>query len=177
LNIRSLGNAEEGDWQRLLEAAVRCEEVRMLGCIDLVTLLVDDVRRCATFYRDVLGFEPAGGPAAIDDNYVEFAHEGVRFAICARRVLAETTGHPSFRERRLGQVVELAIRMDDPAAVATTFEDLIEKGARPVAPPAEMPWGQRTAFLADPEGNVIEIFADVPQAVVTGIVNTGEDEE
>ena len=80
----------------------------MLGRIDLLTLLVDDVRRSAMFYRDVLGFQPAAGYDQLDDNYVEFAHEGVRFSICARRVLAEMPGDPSYSERRAGQVIELA---------------------------------------------------------------------
>jgi len=25
-----------------------------------------------------------------------------------------------------------------------------------------MPWNQRTAFIADPDGNIHEIFADLP---------------
>lgn len=31
------------------------------------------------------------------------------------------------------------------------------KGAIPVLEPTTEPWGQRTCFIADPEGNLIEI--------------------
>jgi catechol 2,3-dioxygenase-like lactoylglutathione lyase family enzyme len=136
----------------------------MLGQIDLVTLVVGDVRRCAGFYRDVLGFKTAGEEAPFPDDYLEFDHAGVRFALCSRRALADATGHPSLQERRAGQAVELAIRLGDADEVDATFERLIARGVRPVAPPAPMPWGQRTAFIADPEGNLIELFADVPAA-------------
>lgn len=147
----------------------------MLGRIDLLTLLVDDVRRSATFYRDVLGFQPAAGYDQLDDSYVEFAHEGVRFSLCARRVLADLTGDPSYSERRTGQVIELALRLDDAAAVDATFEGLIQKGARPVTPPARMHWGQYTACLADPENNIFEIFTELPVAAATPVV-PGEEQ-
>lgn len=39
------------------------------------------------------------------------------------------------------------------------YEDLISKGATSIKGPSDMPWGHRTAFFADPEGNIHEIFA------------------
>lgn len=33
----------------------------------------------------------------------------------------------------------------------------IEKGARSILEPTTEPWGQRTCYIADPEGNLIEI--------------------
>ena len=45
-----------------------------------------------------------------------------------------------------------------------TFEEVdaeyakaVEKGAQPVLEPTTEPWGQRTRYIADPEGNLIEI--------------------
>ena len=34
---------------------------------------------------------------------------------------------------------------------------LIYHGAIPVLPPTTEPWGQRTCYVADPDGNLIEI--------------------
>jgi len=34
-------------------------------------------------------------------------------------------------------------------------------GAREVHKPEDMPWNQRTALFADPDGNIHEIFADI----------------
>ena len=37
------------------------------------------------------------------------------------------------------------------------YERVIGMGAEPVLEPATEPWGQRTCYIADPEGNLIEI--------------------
>jgi len=102
-------------------------------------------------YRDALGF-----PIEQDHGeYVEFQSPGVRFALCARHILADCTQHPSYGEPRRGQSFELAFPLATPAEVDAMFAG----GAAPVQAPANMPWGQRTAFFADPDGNIHEIFA------------------
>ena len=37
------------------------------------------------------------------------------------------------------------------------YAKAIEKGARSILEPTTEPWGQRTCYIADPEGNLIEI--------------------
>jgi lactoylglutathione lyase len=131
----------------------------MLNQIALITILTDDVPRLAAFYRDVLQFEvkqDMGG-------YVEFHHDGVRFAICARSILHEATGHASYTEAHRGQAFELAFPCAGPAEVDGMYARIIAQGASPVYAPADMPWGQHTAMFADPDGNIHELFADLPQ--------------
>ena len=106
----------------------------MLNQIALITIVTDDVPRLAAFYREVLGFAVKTDMG----GYVEFHNDGVRFAICTRSILREASGHASYAE-----------------AVA--------QGATPVHTPADMPWGQRTAMFADPDGNIHEFFADLPR--------------
>jgi catechol 2,3-dioxygenase-like lactoylglutathione lyase family enzyme len=132
----------------------------MIGRIALITVLADDAPTLARFYRDVLGFQVANDLG----QYVEFAHEGVRFAICARNVMANATQHPSFKLPGSGQAFELAFPLDTPEALDRAYAEIIAGGATPVASPAVMPWGQKTAFFADPEGNIHELFADLPSA-------------
>jgi len=129
----------------------------MQPTISLITVLTSDVPAMVSFYRDVLGFQ------VMDDrgNYVEFANDGVRFAICARSVMASATGSPAFDEPSHGQSFELAFPCDSPEAVDQSYVDIVAKGARPVKAPTTMPWGQRTAFFADPEGNIHELFAEL----------------
>jgi uncharacterized glyoxalase superfamily protein PhnB len=50
-----------------------------------------------------------------------------------------------------------------PEQVDHAYAELTGKGAAHIQAPANMPWNQRTAFFADPDGNVHEIFADIPQ--------------
>ena len=37
------------------------------------------------------------------------------------------------------------------------YERVIGMGAKPILEPTTEPWGQRTCYIADPEGNLIEI--------------------
>jgi uncharacterized glyoxalase superfamily protein PhnB len=47
--------------------------------------------------------------------------------------------------------------------VDASYARVLEGGTKPVQPPASMPWGQRTAFFADPEGYIHELFSELPQ--------------
>lgn len=131
----------------------------MTPTIALVTILTDDVLALTRFYRDVLGFPLEHGPG----DYVEFRSPGVRFALCARHVMAEATRHPSYAEPRRGQTFELAFPLPTPAEVDAAYTDLVARGATPIGGPADMPWGQRAAFFADPDGNIHELFAVLAQ--------------
>jgi lactoylglutathione lyase len=84
---------------------------------------------------------------------------GVRFSLCTRRTLAGATHHLSYAEPRRGQSFELAFPLDAPAEVDAAYAELLAKGATPIQGPTDMPWGQRTAFFADPDGNIHELFA------------------
>lgn len=128
----------------------------MEGKIALITILTDNVPRLVAFYRDVLGFV-AENPR---DDYTEFRSEGVRFAVCNRMELANATHDPRFSEPARGQAFELAFPLPTPDDVDRAYMEITGKGAIPVQPPATMPWGQRTAFFADPDGNIHELFAD-----------------
>jgi len=127
--------------------------------IDLITLIADDVPKMAAFYRDVMGF-----PIKVDmGGYVEFASDGARFAVCTRATMYEATQHVSYKDPKSGQRIELAFPLNTPDEVDRIYQTIVAKGATPVSPPADMPWGQRAAFFADPEGNIHELFAELSQ--------------
>lgn len=132
--------------------------------IALITILTGDVPAMARFYRDVLGF-------AVETDmgeYVEFASDGVRFALCARSIMVEATGDNSFRKAPTGRSFELAFPCASPAAVDEAYAEVVGEGATAIKAPADMPWGQRTAFFADPDGNIHELFADLPESEAPG---------
>lgn len=52
---------------------------------------------------------------------------------------------------------EIALYVDTYDEVDKTFAKVVSNGAVPVLKPATEPWGQRTCYIADPEGNLIEI--------------------
>lgn len=122
--------------------------------ISLITIWTNDVDPMKRFYRDALGF-----PVRNDlGDYVEFESPGVRFAICRRSVMADHS--PEFSRPTSGQSFELAFPCESPADVDAAYTTLLAAGATPVASPHDMPWEQRTALFADPDGNIHEVFAD-----------------
>lgn len=130
-------------------------EYSMKAQISLITIITDNMVEMTKFYRDVLGF----APQSESPDHVEFHNEGVRFSICARHIMSDITdGHSSFKEGRKGQSFELAFPCESPEDVEKSFNEIIEKGATLIKEPSQMPWGQTTAFFADPDGNIHEIF-------------------
>jgi lactoylglutathione lyase len=56
--------------------------------------------------------------------------------------------------------VQLAFRVTR-AEVDACAEALRARGVAIVKPPTDQPWGHRTLFFRDPDGNVLEIYADL----------------
>jgi len=131
----------------------------MTRSIGLITIFTAHLAQMVEFYRDVLGFEVESDMG----GYVEFKSSGVRFAICDIEVMIQAVDHPSLKQPRSGQTFELAFPVSEPREVDDLYSRLITGGAGEVQAPMDMPWNQRTAFFADPDGNIHEIFADLTQ--------------
>lgn len=127
----------------------------MKAQINLITIWTNDIEKMKYFYNQVLGFTIENDLG----NYVEFKNEGVRFALCMRNVMEKYSD--KYHNESVGQSFELAFPCDSPNDVDKTFRRLIDNGAISIHKPEDMPWNQRTALFADPEGNIHEIFAEI----------------
>lgn len=56
--------------------------------------------------------------------------------------------------------LQLAFRVPV-AEVARCHADLMDKGVPVLSPPTDRPFGHRTLFFRDPDGNVLEIYAEI----------------
>ena len=124
---------------------------------DLIGLFVDDLQSMVSFYQHVLclAIEWDGkGP------YAEFHHQGIRFAMYERKQLAILLGQEPSYPRGLNGSFELAINVGTPEQVDRMFNSVVHAGARPIYAPRNEPWKMRSAMVADPEGNLIEIASD-----------------
>lgn len=121
--------------------------------INLITIWTDNMEAMKRFYQETLGFTIQTDLG----QYVEFNSSGVRFSLCERQVMYEYSGQ--YQEKAVGQAFELAFPCESPADVDASFERLVAMGATPIHAPQNMPWQQRTALFADPDGNIHEIFA------------------
>jgi catechol 2,3-dioxygenase-like lactoylglutathione lyase family enzyme len=122
-----------------------------LSAADYVVVIVDDLDRSVRFYADVLGL-PLGhrsGP------YAQFSTGATRISLYERDAMSGTLGVDGLRPPpRDAPGFELGFKVDN---VDAAYAELIEAGADGVTPPRNRPWGQRTAYVRDPDGHLIEL--------------------
>lgn len=123
-------------------------------------LFVNDLEPMISFYRDVMGMTTdwEGGPFA-----ALYSGE-TQLMLFPRKDFEEMTARPYAYPSGLNGTLELAFDVAEVSAVDAEYARTIAAGAKPVFPPTDEPWGQRTCYVADPDGNLIEIYAFVKNA-------------
>ena len=108
-------------------------------------LQVADMRRSIGFYRDLLGFELVYSyPPDEEPAFVSLEIDGGKLGLGVTDQPVESSS------------TAIWLSADDvDAAVA----ELREAGVRVVAEPADQPWGERVASVADPDGYVVHLGA------------------
>lgn len=122
--------------------------------LDGFGLFVDDMGAMIRFYRDILGFEIK---EAEDTSNVYLIKDGTLFLLYGRKDFETMTKRKYEYVKGLNGHLELALYVDTYEEVDKAFAVAVSKGAEPVLEPTTEPWGQRTCYIADPEGNLIEI--------------------
>ena len=115
-----------------------------------ICLVTDDVPALAAFYTRVLGVEAEG-----DDVHVELHTEGAGITIFSTEGM-ESMAPQSMRGAGSGSVIA-AFRVED---VDTEYERLKILDVEFVKLPATHPWGARSVWFRDPDGNIVNFFAD-----------------
>ena len=124
-------------------------------------IFVEDMAVMVRFYRDVLGFSIQEEEDA--DN-VYLVKDGVLFLLFRRRDFeAMTSQRFQYAAPGVNGHFEIALAAENYAHVDAAFAQAVARGARPVMAPTTEPWGQRTCYIADPEGNLIEIGSFVKE--------------
>lgn len=122
--------------------------------LDGFGLFVNDMATMIRFYRDVLGFEIKESEDAVN---VYLIKDGTLFMLYERKNFEGMTSRKYEYVNGLNGHFEIALYVDTFEEVDKRFADAVSKGATPVLAPTTEPWGQRTCYIADPEGNLIEI--------------------
>ena len=122
--------------------------------LDGYGLFVRDMGRMIRFYRDVLGFEIK---EAEDADNVYLVKDGTLFLLYGRKDFEKMTGKKFEYLKGVNAHAEMALYVDTFEEVDKEYDNALENGATSILPPTMEPWGQRTCFIADPEGNIIEI--------------------
>lgn len=118
-----------------------------------VGLFVENVEKMVQFYRDILGFETDwdGGP------FASFKVKDGGLFMFDRRKFAEDMNQPYVSPRDFNITMEIGIGVPTKEDVDTEYARLMALGVRSIAEPKTEPWGQRNFWIADPEGNYIEV--------------------
>ncbi len=122
--------------------------------LDGFGLFVNDMPKMIRFYRDVLGFEIKEDEDA--DN-VYLIKDGTLFLLYERSNFEKMTSRKYEYIKGFNGHFEIALYVDSFEEVDKKYREVLSKGAVSVLEPTTEPWGQRTCFISDPEGNLIEI--------------------
>ena len=122
--------------------------------LDGYGLFVKDMSTMIRFYRDVLGFD-----IKEDENTdnVYLIKDGTLFLLYGRKDFETLTGKRYEYLKGINAHSEMALYVDSFFLVDEEYQKAIDNGATSLLEPTTEPWGQRTCFIADPEGNIIEI--------------------
>ena len=122
--------------------------------LDYVVLLCDRLAETRAFYLETMRF-------ALEMDRPAWVSFRVGFSLLTLRPRGAGPGGEDGPAVAGSAAVQLAFRMPPPA-IDVWYAELMAKGVPIVGPPKDLPdWRHRTLFFRDPEGNVIELYAEI----------------
>ncbi len=118
-------------------------------------LYVEDVPASLAFYEEAFGL--TRGMLHESGDYGELATGNTKLAFSSLQLMRELGKSPgSAAEQRPS--FELAFETED---VASALKLALAAGAKLVEEVEQMPWGQETCYVTDPDGFLVEICSPV----------------
>ena len=120
--------------------------------IDYTVIFVRDMEAMRRFYGEVMEFPLQ---RTLSDKWIEYRIGANTLALAARGGLFDDPPPP---QGVLSLQLAFRVAPDQVAACASALET---KGIKLTHPLTDHAFGHRTIFFRDPDGNVIEIYAEV----------------
>lgn len=127
--------------------------IDQIRSVDHTVILCTRLAETRRFYRDVMGFA-----IEVDrEHWVSFRVGGTLLSLRQRGPWAVCDDGPSMPG---SAAVQLAFRVPPPA-IESCHAELIARGVPILRGPTDIPHSRhRTLFFRDPEGNILEIYAE-----------------
>ncbi len=125
----------------------------MMLKFDAVGLFVTDMEKMVTFYRDVMGMKTDWS----GDVNAELYSGDMRLIMFSRENFEAMTARKYTYPAGENGSMELSFSLPKFEDVDKEYQRLVKAGATPIFPPTDQPWGQRTSYVGDPDGNLIEV--------------------
>lgn len=122
--------------------------------LDGFGITVQDLKKMADFYHDVLGFDCRYAEGM---QNVRLEKDGTVFMLYSRGGFEAKTSQKFEYLKGLNGYYEISVSVENHAAVDDAYEKTIKLGAKPILAPVTGENGRRSCYIADPEGNLIEI--------------------
>lgn len=116
--------------------------------IDYTVIFARDIQAMRGFYEQTMGFALT---RTLGTGWFEYELGSTTLALAVRDSQPTPSNLPS---------TQLAFRVP-PAAVTACARELEDKGVALSSSLTDHPFGHRTIFFRDPDGNLIEIYAEI----------------
>jgi catechol 2,3-dioxygenase-like lactoylglutathione lyase family enzyme len=125
---------------------------RAIRAIDYTVIFVRDMTAMRRFYEDILGFPLL---RELSPRWIEYRVGDNTLALARPSLTAADLPTPNSSAS-----LQLAFKVSAPE-VDQCAHELVRQGVNLLKPPSDQAFGHRTLFFRDPDGNLLEVFADI----------------
>ena len=151
-------NREKSNDRSIDKEATLNEEIppsspfQSIRAIDYIVIFVRDMTAMRRFYEDILRFPFS---RELSPNWIEYQIGGNTLALARPGRTAKDAPTPAGSAS-----LQLAFKVaaDD---VDRCADELVGQGVDLLEPPTNQPFGHRTLFFRDPDGNLLEVYAEI----------------
>lgn len=119
-----------------------------------IGLFTRDNKAIVDFYTRAFGFTTEWD--GVQPN-VEMSLDDMRIILFPRDAFEQMVNRKFSYADGFNGTMEITLDVPTFADVDKEYANALTCGGTPVLPPTTEPWGQRTCYVADPDGNLIEI--------------------
>jgi catechol 2,3-dioxygenase-like lactoylglutathione lyase family enzyme len=123
-----------------------------IRAIDYTVIFARDMAAMRRFYEGILGFALL---RELSPDWVEYQVGGNTLALAKPKRIAADAPTPNGSAS-----LQLAFKVSA-AEVDQCADELVRQGVNLLEPPTDQAFGHRTLFFRDPDGNLLEVFAEI----------------